>query len=70
MHFRASALKTFPKKNFWYFFLKNLLWKGFLYFLKKAPNFQEAETLKKNSLYFRKWDFQALILEKVLYFRK
>ena len=37
-----------------HFSLKNLLRKIFLYFLKKAPNVQEAVILKKNSLHLRK----------------
>ena len=42
-HFLASALKIVPIKNF----LENPLWKNFLYFLKKAPNFLETETPPK-----------------------
>ena len=44
------------------FSLKNLPWKSFLYFLKKAPNFLETETAKK-SLYFRKQNL--LILQEM-----
>ena len=36
--------QNFSLKKFFYFFQKNLLWKSFLYFLKKSfSNFQETE---------------------------
>ena len=41
--FRYQPSKFSPKKDFLYFFLKNLLLKSFPYFLKEVNNFQQTE---------------------------
>ena len=57
-----------------YFFLKKLLWKFFLYFLKKALNFQETDPTplprKKEPLTFQEMKLFSPPREKVLCFRK
>ena len=59
-HFLTSALKTFPKKNFWYFFLKKLA-------LKKRHTFDpDHKKIKKFAP--RKWKFLTLTLKNFLYF--
>ena len=62
-------LQIFFQKFFFNFFIKNLLWKGFLYFLKKTSNFVETKTLKK-SLYFRKQNFLIFRKRNFLIFRE
>ena len=43
--------------------------KGYLaHVLSTSPRKQNKSTLKKNSLYFGKWNFLALVLKNFLYF--
>ena len=76
LHLPISVPKIFPYKNFVYFFLKSLLWKSFLYFLKESSLlfrngnlekiliFQEAELSYTSGngifLYFGKGTFRTL----------
>ena len=42
---------------------------GTLHFPDRAKKKNKKNPFEKNSLYFRKWNFLALILKKLLYFR-
>ena len=73
-----NILALFFKKNL--YFLKRKLFVYFLIFpdmepalptpISPPPLPPKKKTAQKNFLYFRKWNFLALILKKILYFLK